>query len=351
MANDVVKFIERQDIQKRIEGLMRDRASQFITSLTSLVNTNPTLAQCKPETVINAAMKAAVLNLPIENNLGFAYIIPYKNHGVYEAQFQIGYKGYIQLAQRSSQYRTIGTAIVHEGQLIEEDPLRGNKYDWKSKTSDKVIGYVCLFALVNGFEKQLYMSREEMAVHAERYSKAYSYDLKSKTKSSPWSTDFDLMALKTVIRLLIPKYGPMSIDMKEAVQADQAILRDDERVYVDNDDLADVGASDDKKAAIVAAHKQELPDAKKSSVQPKGYRGDNGANGTGLSGEGTNQGDGGEGTKEGQPVYPADDPHPETPKESVREKAERKYIHPQEKLIEEDQKNDSNDNSGRGIAG
>jgi len=345
MANEVIRFIRDQNVQLRIEELLKDRAPQFVTSLSSVLNSSPKLAMCKPETVLNAALKAAALNLPIENNLGFAYIIPYdnKHSRTMEAQFQLGYKGYIQLAQRSSQYRTIGTAIVYDGQLTNEDPLRGNSYNWKAKKSDTVIGYVCLFALINGFEKSLYMSRAEMEAHARRYSKAYAYDIKVKKKTSLWSTDFDMMALKTTIRLLVPKYGPMSVEMQEAVRVDQAIIRDDETVYVDNDELslADVGANEDKKKAIVAAHAKEAKDGNADSPQR-----DNGVRDSGPTAPeqetATEDNPAEDGGGETEPSKP--DTKPAAPPETVREKAERKYVHPQTELVENEAQENATDN-------
>lgn len=250
----VQKYIRNGSIQKRINDLLRDRASQFTTSLLSLVNANTQLANCKPETVLNAALTAASLDLPINQNLGFAAIVPYKD----EAQFQIMWKGFVQLAQRSGKYKTISATPVYEGQLVGEDPLKGFVWDWSQPAKGEPIGYAAYFELLNGFEKTLYMTTKQVEEHAKKYSKAYAYDLKAKKKSSPWSTNFDAMAEKTVLKLLISKFGSMSTTMEKALESDQAIITDKEVKYVDND-LTDVGADDDKKAAIIAAHGKAEP--------------------------------------------------------------------------------------------
>lgn len=251
MANEVARFIRNPSIQQRIEELKL--RPEFTTSVLAMINSVPKLGECKPETVFNAALTAASLNLPVNNNLGFAYIIPYSNHGVMEAQFQMGWRGFVQLGQRTGQYKKIGATQVFEGQLKEENPLYGNTFDWKAKTSDKVIGYVSGFQLVTGFEKQLYMDADTMEAHAARYSQSYKYDLKDHKTSSLWSTDREKMGLKTVIKLVISRFGPMSIEIQKAVDLDQAILRDSGPVYIDND-LDNVGADDEKKQAIIAAH-------------------------------------------------------------------------------------------------
>jgi len=260
-ALTVQNYLKDANVQLRISELLQSRASQFTTSLLSAINSNQILAECKPETVVNAALTAASMDLPINPNLGFAYIIPYKNKGVYEAQFQMGYKGFIQLAQRSGQYQTIGSAVVLEGQLVGEDPLRGHTFDWKAKKSDKVIGYVALFVLLNGFEKSLYMTAEEMEEHGKKYSQSY------KKNFGMWADDFETMALKTVLKLLLSKFGILSTELQKAIQYDQAIVSDAGTTYVDNDALEHVGADEDKKADIVAAHKTE--------EEPKETEGDN----------------------------------------------------------------------------
>lgn len=250
MASSLVNFVKDQNVQKSIQDLLKDksRVAALTTSLVTLANTNPKIAECKPQTVVNAALKAAALNLPVDPSLGQAAIVPYKNRGVMEAQFQIQWKGWVQLALRSNQYRTISVTEVYDGQLVEEDPLRGFIFDWKARKNDTVAGYAAYFQTLNGFEKTLYMTREEVEDHAKRFSTAYQYDLRENKKSSQWSIDFDSMGKKTVVKLLIDKWGPKSTDLQEAIQSDQAVIKDAGPVYVDN-------LTEDEEAEQEALHK------------------------------------------------------------------------------------------------
>lgn len=236
----VQDYLKNPAIVNRTEELLKNRAGQFLTSLMAAVNNIQNLDHCVPQTVFAAAITAASLELPINNNLGFAYIIPYKNKaGNYEAQFQMGYKGFIQLAQRTGQYKQIAATAVYEGQLISEDPLDGNTYDWKAKKSSKIIGYVAKFRLVNGFEHELYMTAEDMLAHGKRYSQSF------KKGFGNWQDDFESMALKTVLKLNISKFGPLSVELQMAIERDQAIIKDEnkgELEYVDasKDDVPEV---------------------------------------------------------------------------------------------------------------
>lgn len=244
-ALSVQGYLKDPNVQKRIGELLDRRASQFTTSLLSAVNQNSMLAKCKPETVLNAALTAASMDLPINSSLGFAYIIPYGN----EAQFQLGYKGIIQLAQRTGQYKTIGAATVYDGQLGEEDPLLGNVYNWSNKKSDTVLGYVSMFRLTNGFEKSLYMTATEMEDHAKRFSQTY------KRGGGIWKDDFEAMALKTVIKMLISKFGPMSTELQTAVESDQSVIKDTGRIYVDN--LSEEQEAEQKALEAIESAKDE----------------------------------------------------------------------------------------------
>jgi len=237
LNNDVVK-------QKFAEVLGK-KATGFVASLLQISAQNALLSKADPNSIIQSAMVAATLDLPLNANLGFAYIIPYnvktKGKGGQPdtfntvAQFQMGYKGFIQLAQRSGQFKTISSAPIYEGQLVEENPLTGFVFDFKRKTSDTVIGYAAHFELLNGFAKTLYMSKGDMDKHGAKYSKTFSqaYGL--------WKTDYDSMANKTVLKLLLSKFAPLSIEMQTAQLTDQAIINDAETLdvtYTDNDDAA-----------------------------------------------------------------------------------------------------------------
>lgn len=230
-------FFQREDVVQKFQELLGKRASSFLTSVLSVVSQNDLLAKADPKTVYMAALTSATLDLPINQNLGFAYIVPYKNKNwVHEAQFQMGYKGFIQLALRSGQFLTISATPVYEGQLIEENPLTGYVFDRKAKKSDVVVGYASYFKLLNGFEKTFYMTKSEIERHANLYSANYK-----KYQSGLWKDKFDEMATKTVIKLLLSKFAPLSVEMQKAVIADQGVLQDenfDEVDYPDNDQWA-----------------------------------------------------------------------------------------------------------------
>lgn len=214
-------FFYRDDVKAKFNELMGQRSAQFITSVLSIVNNNNYLKNATPESVFSAALMAATLDLPVNPNLGFAYIIPYGQ----QAQFQVGYKGLIQLALRSGQFKTISVSPVYEGQIKQQNPLTGFEFDWANKLSDKVVGYAAYFSLINGFEKTHYMTVEEIQGHGKRFSKTFG--------NGVWKTDFDAMACKTVLKLLLSKFAPLSIEMQKAVIADQAIIKDAETMDVD----------------------------------------------------------------------------------------------------------------------
>lgn len=235
-------FFAKPMVQEKLKELVGKNAPAFATSVLQIVNSNSMLVNADPQTIFSAACMAATLNLPINNNLGFAYIVPFKNNkeNKIEAQFQLGYKGYIQLAQRSGQFSRIAATPVYDGQLISENPLLGYEFDWSVKPSGDPIGYVAFFKLINGFTSELYMSKEEVMKHANKYSQT------AKKGYGVWKDQFEAMALKTVLKLLLSKQAPLSIDMQKAQMADQAIIRDvdkDEFDYIDHQEtIADLEA-------------------------------------------------------------------------------------------------------------
>jgi recombination protein RecT len=206
-------YFEQPKVQDKFRQLLGEKAQGFVTSVLQVIASNKLLTSASPESIYKAAAVAAILDLPINQSLGFAYIVPYGR----EAQFQLGYKGLIQLAQRSGQFKTIAAAPVFEGQLREEDPLTGYKFDWKAKNSENIIGYAAYFSLINGFEKTSYMSLEQITAHGKRFSKTFG--------NGPWKSDFDAMATKTVLKLLLSKFAPLSIAMQKAVVADQGVVK------------------------------------------------------------------------------------------------------------------------------
>ena len=236
MANlSIAQYVRQDAVSKRLNELLGKRAPQFVTSLVSAVNANSLLAGCKPESVLTAALTAASLDLPINQNLGFAYLIPYKNKTGEVCQFQMGYKGFIQLAQRSGYYKTINATDVREGEMTGFYRLSGElSFEWldgAERSKAKVVGYVAYFQLLNGFEKSLFMTTEELEKHAQKYSKNYA-----KYKTGLWADNFDSMAKKTVLKLLISKFGPLNTQLEDAIQKDQTA--DDE--YVDNPNKVEV---------------------------------------------------------------------------------------------------------------
>ncbi|MCK4087522.1 recombinase [Acinetobacter radioresistens] len=221
-------YVSDAKIRQKFEEVLGKKTQGFLASVMQVAN-QPQLKGAVPATVINAAMMAATLDLPINNNLGFAYIVPYKRkfkdaQGKWseslEAQFQMGYKGFIQLAQRSGQFARIAATPVFEGQLISANPLLGYEFDWTIPNQGEAIGYVAFFKLLNGFTAELYMSTADVKKHAGKYSQSFKYG------SGVWKDNFESMALKTVTKLLLSKQAPLSIEMQTAQLADQAIVRD-----------------------------------------------------------------------------------------------------------------------------
>lgn len=232
--------------QKYLTDLLHERMGVFVSNLTALVANNVNLQCCEPYTLMFAALKATALNLPIEPSLGMAHVIPYKNkkRGITEAQFQIGYKGFQQLALRTGQYKRINTTEVRQGEIGKRNRLTGQIdfnfiEDEVERLNTPIIGYVNYFCLLNGFESTFYMSKEEMEAHALRYSQTYrSTDAYTKSQSK-WTTDFDSMAVKTVIKLNLSKNGVLSTELQEAILADQSVMREENKYeYTDNDEDA-----------------------------------------------------------------------------------------------------------------
>lgn len=226
-------LLDQSSIKDRIREVLASKAQTFTASLLSLTSSNDNLKNCEPNTVFIAALTAASLDLPINQNLGYAYIIPYndKNRGLV-AQFQLGYRGMLQLAQRSGQFETLNVTDVRLGEIKSINRMTG-VIDFESieEGRDKLetIGYLAYFKLLNGFSKTLYMTVEEIKKHGTKYSQTF------KKGYGVWKDDFDVMAKKTVMKLLIARYAPMSVELNRAVISDQAVLKDiEEPEYIDN---------------------------------------------------------------------------------------------------------------------
>ena len=197
-------------VLEKLKSVVNGRETQFVTSLLSIVNNNSHLAKATNTSVLNAAMKAATLDLPIDPNLGFAYIVPYGS----EAQFQLGYKGLIQLAQRSGQIVKLNAGEIYASQFKGYNPLTEDlEVDMQvlPKANEEVAGYFAFMRLSNGFEKTLFWTKDRVLAHGKKYSRSFS------GKSSPWQTDFDAMARKTVLKQLLSTYAPLSIEMQQAI--------------------------------------------------------------------------------------------------------------------------------------
>lgn len=211
------------------------KANVFISSLLSLANSKIDFQGTDLNSIYTASMTAATLDLPINPNLGFAYVIPYERNSkvggnwvkTKDAQFQLGYKGYIQLAMRTGAYKSINAAPVYEGQILSRNRLTGEinvNLSFEPNPNSIIVGYVSYFKLLNGFEKFYYMSKSEVENHAREYSQSYKND---KSNSSRWAKSFDAMALKTVLKLLLSKYGILSVEMNTALLSDQATIEID----------------------------------------------------------------------------------------------------------------------------
>ncbi|MFV0501753.1 MAG: recombinase RecT [Bacteroidales bacterium] len=227
--------------QEYLQNVLSEKKSSFVNNIIALVANNVKLQECEPMSLMHAGIKATALDLPLDSNLGFAYVIPYKTkQQKTEAQFQIGYKGFIQLAIRSGQFKTINVTEVKEGELIHWDMLSGEVvFQAKPNREElKTIGYAAYFRLTNGFEKTLYSIVESIDKHAKTYSQTYSSKTDWVQKSSKWNTDFDAMAKKTVLKLLLSKYAPLSVEMRDAITSDQAIIEGENKLkYVDNESI------------------------------------------------------------------------------------------------------------------
>lgn len=251
LATSTKNLFAREDVKQKITEMLGKRSTAFITSVLSVVQNNAYLKNAKPETVYTSAMIAATLDLPIHPSLGMAYLIPYGD----QCQFQIGYKGMIQLALRSGQFKTISACPVYEGQLIAENPLTGFEFDFSKKTSDKIIGYAAYFSLINGFEKNDYWTVEKVREHGKKFSKTFS------SKGGVWEKDFDSMAKKTVLKLLLSTYAPKTVEMQRAIIADQAVINDVDTMDVEYVDEGNNKMGFEEVEALYEMKKHTLSDA------------------------------------------------------------------------------------------
>lgn len=245
MANEIAKteqkkqgianYLSTEAVKANVESVVGAKDTQrFISSVVSAVQTNPSLSECTNASILSAALLGHSLNLPQSPQIGMFYLVPFKNKTGTEATFQLSYRGMLQLAMRSGQYKTMNVTDIREGELVSYNPIE-DAYEFKAETDISkreklpIIGYYAFFEMINGFRKGIYWSKEQVESHAKRYSATYrkGYGL--------WSTDFDAMAKKTMLRQLIGKWGIMSVDMQRAYEGDQAVIREDGTPdYIDN---------------------------------------------------------------------------------------------------------------------
>lgn len=240
-------YLSQDAIKAKINEVIGGKDGQrFISAIVSATAANPTLQECSNGSILSAAMLGESLKLSPSPQLGQYYLVPYndKNHGKV-AQFQLGYKGYIQLAIRSGQYKKLNVLGIKEGELIRFDPLNEEIEvqliaDEEKREAAKTVGYYAMFEYTNGFKKAMYWSKAKMEAHALKYSQGYKKDKEKGWKYTFWSKDFDGMAYKTMLRQLISKWGIMSIEMQQAMDADMGVIHDDGSVdYVDNQQIDD----------------------------------------------------------------------------------------------------------------
>lgn len=272
-------YLTNDAVKKQINNVVGGKnGTRFISSIVSAVNTNSDLQECTNASIVSAALLGESLNLSPSPQLGQYYLVPFKDKEKGRvAQFQLGYKGYIQLAIRSGQYKKLNVIAIKEGELIRFDPLN-EEIEVKlieheeAREKAETIGYYAMFEYVNGFRKAIYWSKEKMKAHAMKYSPGYASDLKKGTKWTFWSKDFDGMAYKTMLRQLISKWGIMSIDMATAIDSDMAVINEDgTKDYIETDEgnIIDVDATEKEPDETITDHDTENLQQEQKSDEKK----------------------------------------------------------------------------------
>lgn len=239
-------YLTGDAIKQRINQVVGGKDGQkFISAVVSAVNTNPALQECTNQSILSAALLGESLKLSPSPQLGHYYLVPYndKERGKI-AEFQMGYKGYIQLAIRSGQYKKINVMAIKQGELEYFDPLNEDikvnlmVNDWDAREAAPTVGYYAFFELLNGFRKCMYWSASQMMNHAKTYSPGYRKDLEKGTSYTFWSKNFEQMAFKTMIRQLLNKWGILSIEMENAYEHDMAYIDEEGKAnYIENDEV------------------------------------------------------------------------------------------------------------------
>lgn len=270
MANEVVKkpqtglqkfnaMLENTRTQEYLTNVLGEKKQTFVSNMVALVSSNKALSECDPSTIMFSCLKATALGLPLDPALSMAWVLPYRDNknNTTVATFQLGAKAYTQLALRTAKYKKINVRDVREGEIVGEDFVSGEmefRKIEKDREKAPIVGYVAMFELINGFSKQLYMSNEEIDAHAKRFSQTYrkGYGLWADKDMRP------KMAEKTVLKLLLSKWGILSVEMEQAIKSDSAVLGENNSVrYVDNEE----NAIDLEKAADVAKKFEDFDSA------------------------------------------------------------------------------------------
>lgn len=276
-------YLSNDAVKNQINSIVGGKnGTRFISSIISAVNANASLQECTNASILSAALLGESLNLSPSPQLGQYYMVPFKNNnaGVKVAQFQLGYKGYIQLAIRSGQYKKLNVLSIKEGELINFNPLDEEIEvkliaDEAEREKAETIGYYAMFEYTNGFKKAMYWSKEKMKAHAIKYSQGYAADVKKGTKWTFWSKDFDGMAYKTMLRQIISKWGIMSIEMQTALDSDMAVINEDgtkEYVEIDEGMIVEGSAEEvqnveNKEVADVQVEAEPQPQTTAEAVQ------------------------------------------------------------------------------------
>ena len=239
-------YLTQDAVKQQINNIVGGKnGTRFITSIVSAVQTNPALQECTNQSILSAALLGETLNLSPSPQLSYFYMVPFNDtkRGVKVAQFQIGYKGLIQLAIRSGQYKKINVLSIKKGELEYFDPLNEEIKvklmvdDWNAREQAETIGYYAMFELTNGFQKAMYWSKEQMEHHAITYSQGY----KAKKGYTFWEKSFDRMAEKTMLKQLLSRWGIMSTELQQAIDADEAVINEDGSMnYVETEEVIDV---------------------------------------------------------------------------------------------------------------
>lgn len=214
-SNLMRNILDNANTKRLLQDSLKENAGAFSASVLDLYNSDTYLQKCDPRQVFGECLKAVSLKLPISKQLGFAYVIPYKKNGIDVPQFQLGYKGMIQLCMRTGEYKYINADVVYEGEYRGADRLTGHVDLNGERISDTIIGYFAYIETLNGFKKAVYWSKEKVIDHAKKFSKSYN------SQNSVWKSNFDAMAIKTVLRNLLSKYGVMNVEMANAMQAEE----------------------------------------------------------------------------------------------------------------------------------